>query len=117
MAILTIGLILAGCERDDKIVVYTTPKGAARSNTNIPPVPTIDTSKLPPATSEISWTVPQGWKQLPGDGQMRYASFEVIADHPEIQLSVIPLGAEAAAVDVHGCRFATDVRRGLRLSW
>ena len=103
VAILTLGMVLAGCEKDDKVVVYTTPKDAPRSNPAVPPNPTasptpvIDESKLPPAQTEIQWTVPQGWQQQPG-AEMRYASFLIWPDHPEIQLTVIPLGAEAADV-------------------
>jgi len=87
-----------GCDRDDKVVVYTTPKETPRAPAapGSTPTPVIDTANLPPSQPEIQWTVPQGWKQLPGDGQMRFASFQVLPDHPEIQLSVIPLGAEAA---------------------
>src|SRR5437762_12665268 len=103
VAILTLGMVLAGCERDDKVVVYTTPKDAPRNNPTVPPnpaaspTPVIDESKLPPAQTEIQWTVPQGWQQQPG-AEMRYASFLIWPDHPEIQLTVIPLGAEAADV-------------------
>ena len=35
-----------------------------------------------------------GWKELPGQ-QMRFASFQVSAEKPDVQLTVIPLGAEA----------------------
>ena len=103
VAILVFGLILAGCDRDDKIVVYTTPKDMPRTAPNSPsptpamtPTPAMDASKPGSAQGELQWTTPQGWKELPGDGQMRYASFQVVADHPEIELSVIPLGPEAA---------------------
>jgi hypothetical protein len=94
--ILILGLGL-GCDRDDKVVVYTTPKAApAPSTPPANPTPMVDTTNMPPEQAEIQWTVPQGWKQLPGDGQMRFASFEIQPDHPDLQLSVIPLGAEAA---------------------
>jgi hypothetical protein len=95
--ILILGLGL-GCDRDDKVVVYTTPKQTSDSSAtpSANPTPTIDTTNMPPVQAEIQWTVPQGWKELPGDGQMRYASFQVLPDHPDLQLSVIPLGAEAA---------------------
>src|SRR3954468_23037167 len=103
VAILTLSMVLAGCEKDDKVVVYTTPKDAPRNESAVPanpaaqPTPVIDESKLPPAQTEIQWTVPQGWQQQPGT-DMRYASFLIWPDHPEIQLTVIPLGAEAADV-------------------
>src|SRR5256885_11975719 len=97
VAILTLGIMLAGCERDDKVVVYTTPKDPPRANQNLPPTPVIDESKLPPAQTEIQWTIPQGWQQQPG-AEMRYASFLIWPDHPETELTVIPLGAEAADV-------------------
>src|SRR5581483_10560518 len=104
-ASILIALCLFGCDRDDKVVVYTTPKESPRANdaapstgpaSMMPPVPAIDASKLPPAQTEISWALPQSWQQLPGDGQMRYATIQVLPEHPEVQLSVIPLGAEAA---------------------
>ena len=43
---------------------------------------------------EVDWTVPAGWKELPGQ-QMRFASFQVSPEKPDVQLTVIPLGAEA----------------------
>jgi hypothetical protein len=92
-----------GCDRDDKVVVYTTPKEAPRQaapeNPPAPPanpMPSADTSNPPTAQSEIQWALPQGWQQQPGDGGMRYATILVLPDHPEVPLTVIPLGPEAA---------------------
>lgn len=46
------------------------------------------------AGESIEWTVPEGWTQLPAQ-EMRFAAFRVSEEHPDVLLTVIPLGPEA----------------------
>src|SRR6266545_4143135 len=87
------GLALAGplgCDRDkqdDSIRAYDAPKDppkVARA------VADNSSAQQPAQTSaaEIAWTLPDGWKQLPGAG-MRYASIAVSDVDPDLQISVM----------------------------
>src|SRR5688500_3764081 len=50
------------------------------------------------SAGQPQWTVPAGWKQLPGEG-MRFATFQVLPDvNPQLELTVTPLGPESAAL-------------------
>lgn len=49
-----------------------------------------------PARSDISWTVPQGWREKPADG-MRAGSFEVNVDGHRLDISVIPLPGQSGS--------------------
>ena len=43
----------------------------------------------------IAWTVPAGWQEVPVDpGGMRHATFRVSPQHPNVELTVIPLGPQ-----------------------
>jgi hypothetical protein len=91
--------LLAGCRKQsEKIAVYSSPKDAppatmpvADSGAGAPIAPAVAGDA--PAGSPLAWTVPDGWKELPGSA-MRFASFQV-SDNPPLQLSVTPLGMEA----------------------
>src|SRR5690348_1948050 len=102
VTILSAVLIAAGCDRDDSVRAYQAPKDAAPSalamagpesgagaSTNTPSA----AGAAQQAGEPIAWDVPAGWKPLPGS-QMRYASFQVLPDDPQLQLTVIPLGPE-----------------------
>jgi hypothetical protein len=79
--------LATGCDKDDGGIkqyevahVDDTPAGG-------------DSGAAPAAPANaapIQWNIPAGWRQLPGNG-VRYASFAVSADHPDLQLTVIPL--------------------------
>lgn len=96
------GLIVfvAGCGRDEQAIrTYDVPKEPPPAEqTQVPTMAAMLQSPAADAPSpqggEIHWIVPDGWKELPGE-QMRYASFQVSADKPDVQLTVIPLGLEA----------------------
>ncbi len=45
----------------------------------------------------MSWSVPPGWRELPGDA-MRFAAFSVSEAHPDIVATVIPLGPESGGL-------------------
>ena len=77
LALLLLVLVAAGCRRQE-ITVYTVPKEKAA-----PPM-AARRPDLPRARPQVSWTLPNGWKET-GPGQMSIASFSI----PD------PAGAEA----------------------
>jgi len=98
--IITLIVVLSGCEKDDRVVVYSAPKETVKPAAPTQTMPKAE-EPVAPNSGEIAWTVPQGWKQLPGDGQMRYASFGVSEENPQIQLSVIPLNQSSLVSNVN----------------
>src|SRR4051812_11843513 len=93
----------SACQRDDATVrVQTVPKQPAIVPE--PSAPMAMQAQMPPGMSKpaagggaIEWTVPDGWKELPGDG-LRFATIQVLPDHPEIMLTVIPLSGESGGL-------------------
>lgn len=73
-----------GCDRKDQIETYTVPKTLAVASEPI--ADSGDTVGGP------KWTVPEGWTFVPGR-DMRFASFVVSREHPEVELTVVPLGS------------------------
>jgi hypothetical protein len=57
----------------------------------------------------ISWTLPAGWKQLPGSS-MRFATILVDLNDPKIELTVVPLGAEASGTMGNVSRWAGQLK-------
>lgn len=57
---------------------------------------------MPPAGNQsggsIEWVLPDGWKELPGDGGMRFATIVVDPANPTIVLTVIPLNGDSGGV-------------------
>jgi hypothetical protein len=49
------------------------------------------------AAEPIAWTVPEGWRQEPGNEQ-RYATFRIEAQPKPLELSVVALGREAGSL-------------------
>ena len=76
--------LLAGCGERDEIRVYD----AVRDQSA--PVVTASASNPAKQNEPIAYTVPAGWKSLPGQS-MRYATFAVSPEHPDVVLTVIPL--------------------------
>ena len=81
--------LIAGCDdsKNSAIQTYDAPRDVSA------PAQTVAAAITPQAHDEapLQWKVPEGWKRMP-DRQMRYATFQVSpADHPEVELSVIPL--------------------------
>lgn len=74
-------LVAVGCDRKEEIRTYTIPKTLAISSEPI--ADTADTATAP------QWTVPSGWTFVPGK-DMRFASFKVSSEHPDVELTVIP---------------------------
>src|SRR4051812_23799201 len=103
LPMLTALLAIAGCNRDEQAIrTYQVPKEPPPAQREAPAVTPTMASAAAAApdnpggagSREVDWTVPAGWKELPGQ-QMRFASFQVSAEKPDVQLTVIPLGAEA----------------------
>ena len=87
------GVAGLGCDRGDQIVAYSAPKESAKPAASVNDgMPTLPAAQPQAAQGEpIDWTVPAGWKRLPGN-DMRYASFQIWPDHPDVLLSIVPLG-------------------------
>jgi hypothetical protein len=86
--------VFVGCDKDEAVQHYNVPKVAdvpVSNDSAVSPVPVAD------AAAPIRWTVPADWTQLPGK-EMRYASFVVLADHPDLQLTVVPLGGDGGSL-------------------
>jgi hypothetical protein len=95
LIVLPIGLgAMGGCDKDDSIQRYEIAKTSDDAPAAAPVLaPTAD------AKEPIRWTVPPTWKQLPGK-DMRYASFVVLPEHPDLQVTVVPLaGAGGSLLD------------------
>jgi hypothetical protein len=50
----------------------------------------VQSIKFSPPDSKPSWTLPSGWKELPGR-EMRFATIQIAAERKPLELSVIPL--------------------------
>jgi hypothetical protein len=73
-----------GCDRREQIGTYSIPKTL--------PIPSEPVADAGDTITAPKWTVPDGWTFIPGQ-DMRFASFSVSRDHPEVQLTVVPLDA------------------------
>lgn len=82
-------MLVVGCDRKDDIQTYTVPKTLA-----IASEPVADSAD---ASNSPQWTVPVGWTFVPGK-DMRFASFKVSTAHPEVELTIVPLGATAGSL-------------------
>ena len=71
-----------GCNRREQIESYSVPK--------ILPIPSEPVADTGDTITAPQWTVPDGWKFIPGH-DMRFASFDVSPEHPDVQLTVVPL--------------------------
>jgi hypothetical protein len=117
LLLLSAGLIGIGCNRDETAIrTYPAPKDAPAPQVASADQTPADTQthdqpeQQPPATTPITWTVPDGWKQAPGGNQMRFATFDVSPDDPKAQLTVVPLPMEAAAVLPNVQRWAGQLK-------
>jgi hypothetical protein len=101
LLLLACGLPLSGCNKEQKIEYYQVPKTAAE------PV-AADDSDVPPTA--IHWTVPAGWRALPGKaGDIRFASFEVAPDHPQVEMTVVPLGGDGGTLLSNVVRWEKEI--------
>ncbi|MFQ5598958.1 MAG: hypothetical protein ACE5G2_00230 [Candidatus Krumholzibacteriia bacterium] len=84
-------LSVSGCERDE-IRAYPAPKEAGPAAAGGTTAPSNETSE--PQGEPIRWTLPEGWRQLPGQG-MRYATLAVESGDDPLEVRVTPLGLVA----------------------
>ena len=94
---------MAGCDKGDPVTTYDAPREPAKPAlpAGHPPVgggqmPGMQAAAAP--AGQIQWDVPAAWKQLPGGGEMRFATFAILADDPTVVLTVIPLGAQSGSL-------------------
>ena len=94
--------VLTACDRQDEVRVYTEKKDAAGG------APTVTTTAAPtaPSSGKIEWTLPENWKQVPGERPMRAATFEVGQGEQrlEIVVSVFPGDAGGLAANINRWR-------------
>jgi hypothetical protein len=89
-------MFLTGCNRDDQIVSYSEPKDAAPTTQMVDV--TVPQTAAAPQSPRVRWVMPPGWKQVPSDQEMRFATIQVSADHPDVVLTITPLPADATEV-------------------
>jgi len=95
LALALAALALAGCERDE-VAHFRVPKSRAEAPAQVAP------SGSAPAEAGLRWTLPDGWKEAQGGGQMRYATL-MPPGVGKVDVSVIrlpgPAGGELANVN------------------
>jgi hypothetical protein len=84
---------LAACDRDEDITFAQRPKDPPHSSLAANGAPDV----RDPREGSLQWTVPAGWRELPAQ-QMRFAAFAVNDSNPPVELTVIPLGPDSAAL-------------------
>jgi len=84
-------LLLAGCSKSE-IEEYSTSKSEFATKPSPPGHAGQSTSPMAP--EEPHWTLPDGWKQLPGSG-IRFATLLVDEGMPPLELRVTPLSMAA----------------------
>ena len=121
-AVITGLMSCAGCNRDDQIVAYSEPKDTAPTTQMVDV--TVPQSAAPAQAPRMQWTMPPGWKQVPSDQEMRYATIQVSADHPDIVMTITPLpgrhptarAVDASAAEPHGwCSYMVNLTPTVRL--
>jgi hypothetical protein len=90
-AILLLGVVLAGCGRND-VQVYKVAKETPQADAQATAA-----GMMPPghpetagAAPRIGWKVPEGWQEA-APGEMRVGSFKVAKDGKQAEVSIIPL--------------------------
>jgi hypothetical protein len=103
-----------GCDKDETAIrTYSAPKDVPAPQVAADQTPaSVSTSDQPEpgANLPITWTIPPGWKQVPGSNQMRFATFAVSPADPKAQVTVVPLPMEAAAVLPNVNRWAGQLK-------
>jgi len=102
-------LIIAGCSRNDQEIrvssVPKQPEPVVQAQMPMGSGPSLmAAAAAAPGEKEVQWIVPTGWKEMPGDGGMRYATLQVSASSPEVVLTVIPLNVSPLLANVNRWR-------------
>jgi hypothetical protein len=91
VALALLAALLPGC-RDEAIRSYEVPKEAVPVMAPAPPATPAMTA---PAHREVPhWTLPRGWREVPGSG-MRFATLVVEGTDPPLEVRVTPLSHAA----------------------
>lgn len=61
----------------------------------------------PPAAQDLTWEVPEGWRQVPGTG-MRLASFVIEGDETGAMTTLIVLGSAAGGLEANVARWRRE---------
>jgi hypothetical protein len=95
---LLIAMLIAGCDRDDQAIrVYDIPKEAEPQQQ----MPAMDNVATATGSAEIHWTVPQGWTAKADSQGMRFATFAVSAERPDVVATVVALGSGDVLANVN----------------
>jgi hypothetical protein len=95
---------VVGCSREEQNVrVQTVPKQPEIVQRTVEPMAMqaqMPAAAAPQANSggTVDWQIPDGWKELPGDGGMRFATIQVAPDNKDVVLTVIPLNGDSGGV-------------------
>jgi hypothetical protein len=94
-AILALGTLVPGCGKDDSVSSYSAPKTQqsapqADQPTGMGQMPTAAPAVAGTSDAPIAWTLPANWKQLPGDGKLRFATIQTDGN-PPLSVSVVRL--------------------------
>jgi hypothetical protein len=96
--VIVISLVLiAGCKRGEEVRTYPAPKETAPAPAPAENPKDPKAAAMPPhgaGLEQAQWKAPAGWQELPA-ASMAVARFAVSAEHPDVVLTVTPLGAEA----------------------
>lgn len=101
--------VALGCNRDDNAIrSYSAPKDTPAQRPMMAEQP--PQAQPMPGQAPVQWTLPDDWKQVGGESQMRYATIQVSKDDPKAELTVVPLGAGAAATLPNVQRWAGQLK-------
>ncbi len=88
--LLGMALLLGACKRED-VRAYRVPKEPAPKNTPMGGMGSAPALSPSPGAGAVTWTVPDGWKQVENTQQMRVATFRAGADAGlEVSLAAFP---------------------------
>jgi hypothetical protein len=96
-------LLITGCDREEPIAVYRAPKDPAPTT-----APVIGPAVASASAVPFHWTLPPSWREVPSQQQMRFATF-LVNENPAVELTVTPLGAEAADIPANVTRWRNQL--------
>ena len=92
-AITIAGCMLHGCDRQEPIRAYRTPKDAMTAQAT-----PVRASTPSPTEERLIWTLPAGWVEQPGDGGMRFATLIDEQNKPAVVVTVTKLSSQAGSL-------------------
>jgi hypothetical protein len=89
---------LVGCEREE-IHTYKVPKGSVRMQpAGVASPQSPKSSQLQAGHVRMRWTVPDGWRQVPGQREMRVATFEATGGTSPVEAVVSSFPGQAGGL-------------------